>query len=84
MSAPDFYRSITFNPAFDMDACTRCMNCVKACGMRLISYRGGILSAEPDRCRNCRKCVNSCQSHAIEITMKVGGPNAGHLKKELV
>lgn len=59
------------------------MRCVKACGMRLISYDGQRLSAERDRCRNCRSCVNTCDRHAIQITMKVGGPNAGRLKKEL-
>ena len=83
MSAPDFFRSITFNPVFDMAACIRCMRCMRACPMGLISYGEGKLSAQPDRCRNCRACVKACDNHAIQISMRAGGPNAGHLKKDL-
>ena len=82
VSAPDYFRMVTFNPTFHEDACTKCMQCLKACGLGLIRWDGEKLVAEQDRCRNCRSCVNTCSQHAIEITMKVGGPGAGHLKKD--
>ena len=80
MSSPEFYRSISFFPVIDGGRCTRCLTCVRACGLGVIRYSSeeGVHSVR-GVCRNCRKCVRACVPGAVSITAELKGSGLGRI-----
>jgi len=53
--------------SIDPAQCSRCLECLVACGHDALSAEGGHVSVDPTRCRGCGRCVDRCHFGAISL-----------------
>jgi adenylylsulfate reductase subunit B len=58
----------------DIEACTGCGKCARACPGNLLSSGGGEKAAHlhPQRCWGCAACVKECPCEAISLYLEEG------------
>lgn len=52
---------------FDSDKCNLCLECLKTCPKKAISFIDGKISISEDKCNKCGKCIEICKTKAISL-----------------
>ena len=81
-----FSRYSLFKIAFNLDACTECGACERACKASCIDYKDKKLDF--DRCVSCFNCIKSCPSGGFKyeyaFSEKQHPKEADHYKREML
>lgn len=51
----------------DMGKCCQCLDCIKSCPGKALSYNEGVFLYSHNNCTLCETCMDICDGGAIEV-----------------